>query len=85
MSPDFRSAFKNPFADPETDEEIQRRKAKEKQDGIIFVIAVIACAVFYNFGKQDGKEEAQRQTLREVSRIAEDHTLLTEYLRERGH
>ena len=85
MSLDFRSSFRNPFADPETDEDIQRRKAKHQQDAIIFVIAALLCAVFYDSGRKEGKEEAQRQTLREVSRIAEDHALLTEYLRERGH
>lgn len=55
---------------------------------IKLAIAAFVLACIWAFGegfRTAGKEEGHNEALREVSRLAEDHALLTEYLRHHGH
>lgn len=81
MTPNASTIATNPFADPKPLKWYQRPLENTIMSTIGLILAAWVCGMFY----MNGKEKGRHQALREVSRIAEDHALLTEYLRQRGH
>ena len=80
MNPDFRSPFKNPFADPEPKPSREERINKIIRDTIILIIIAYICGMFYSNGKETGRHEA----LREIAPISNDLAMMQSYLREQG-
>lgn len=58
-----------------------------KPMGGLIMLALIAVPItlFWNTAYKVGTEDARHDTLQEVARLAEDHTLLLDFLRREGY
>lgn len=82
MPPEFLQVpAKNPFADPVPLKWYER----PVENAIFSTFILILVWLFWHYASESGREKGRHETMKEISRIAEDHDLLLQYLLREGY